>query len=238
MTIARSVARSVASSVARSVAGSIGGGGLASLIAESVAFWPLDDDAASTVVTASKGSNATASTNTENLSIAGPNGLNAFQFVKASSEHVDVGTGLTNGATELTIAFWVRRDASGSSEVVFGDWQTSNSNVLIRFEAASNNLSCYTFTSSQVGANMVLAAQIPQDTWKHIAFVYDGAEQRVYVDGVEQPTTYAQSGAIGQAGDPGAFIARDRTAYGNVSLRDFGIWHRALTTDEIDLLRA
>jgi len=147
-----------------------------------VAAYPLND----ANDRSGKGHNLT-NNNTVTFASGGPTGSYA-NFVAASSQSLTLADDADfGGMSELTLSCWFKRDIdSGAAMILMGKYDTASSgdrSFLLQIDSADKiNFQCVTGSGS-VGAS---AANPPTeiDTWYHVAAIYDGANLKVYLDGV------------------------------------------------------
>jgi len=104
-----------------------------------------------------------------------------------SGDYVNCGNGESLNITgDITVAAWVKINAVSSqwqSIVTKGDsaWRLSTANDEMKFHFAVTGGPPWNFVSgdTEVGAN----------EWRHVCGTYDGANMRLYVDGVEDPAS-------------------------------------------------
>lgn len=143
--------------------------------------WKLDDNAASTTVVATVGTNATlqGGDNTQDKSVAGPGGS------------ITLGLDL-NGIDDFVQCSAITLSVPWSVSV----WVKFNSGVGIQYVAGRDNTSPYirknTDTSIGVRQNSgsVRNFDVPSlgDDWHHMLVICDGTNSRVFIDGTESST--------------------------------------------------
>ena len=142
--------------------------------------------------------------NTVTFASGGPTGSYA-NFVAASNQsltladHADFG-----GMSELTLSCWFKRDIdSGAAMVLMGKYDTasgSDRSFLLQVDSADKiNFQCITSAGS-VGASPANPATVI-DTWYHVAAIYDGANLKLYLDGV-LIVSAAQTGTVVDGTEP------------------------------------
>lgn len=105
---------------------------------------------------------------------------------------VDGQTVIGNAATyEVVIHFPAGSAASGW---VYNEWTFFQEDKLLI--AGPNVVQAYNFPVN-LGSALIGPTSMTLDTWHHVAFVYDGAEERIYVDGM----LIASRSASGDVGD-------------------------------------
>lgn len=154
------------------------------------AHYKCNDNAASTTVTddGTGANNGTSSTNTSNLSTTGK--VNeAFDFVAASSEYVNLSTMATDITTDLTGTFslWFNIDALGSimGLINFTKNDAADQNYFYIRVNADGTLQCVvrSGTTDRMGFNT--GSAITAAAWHHVAVTQNGDQYHVYVDGVD-----------------------------------------------------
>ncbi|MHC1762994.1 MAG: LamG domain-containing protein [Verrucomicrobiia bacterium] len=111
------------------------------------------------------------------------------------------------------------------------------------------------FVTIRVGPNRITAtapSAFPLDTWQHVAFSADGAQLRLYVNGVQVAATdylgniqtpdvkYLTLGARLDLDDGTGEVGVDGTAPNLLpgKIDDFALWNRALSSDEVSKVYA
>jgi hypothetical protein len=140
-------------------------------------------------------------------------------------------TGILTSKSAFTINCWVYPTSLTGIRPIFVNYYVGNLEVLFRFNGS--NLQFVTFTSSQVGGTTQAFTAINQ--WSNVVASYDGTTMKTYVNGVQSPTTFSQSGGlststlpylIGYYTSPTNYYFEGRIAY-------CGLYLRTLTDSEI-----
>lgn len=159
--------------------------------------------------------------------------------LNGTSAYVELPSGITDGATELTVATWVKVNQATAWSRIF-DFGGPNGFLFLTPSTHDGLLRYSAFTSAD-HEGIVTAPALPVGAWKHIALTSRGREYRLYVDGVEagsalgEPVTPAQIGS-----GSGQWLGRSRfpDPLLNANLDDFRIYDRALGQAEIAKLAA
>jgi hypothetical protein len=111
------------------------------------------------------------------------------------------------GTSDFTIECWGYFNSFGAAQYIFSQREIGGYSMLI---LADGRLSCITPSLNSATEN---TATMTTSTWHHLAFVRNGNDINVYVDGVKSPTgsITGQSGPtgvsyIGQRGDGSFFL--------------------------------
>jgi len=163
----------------------------------------------------------------------------AYEFTSAGSQNLSVTSTALKSQSKITLCGWVYRNAAGTSQIL-----GSSKNVNHRFAIytyidnkiywiASNGGSGYGESSTPAGA-----------AWSHLAQVFDGTQTgnanrlKCYVNGIAQTLTFSgtiptTSTANTDVEDIRINYAQSTPEYGNGRYCEIGIWHEALTADEV-----
>ena len=158
-----------------------------------IGHWALDDDAASTTVTATVGSNGTASRNTSNLYIGDGNGpgatlLNAgFDFDDTIGDYVENLGNIAN-VSAATVCCWVKSsDATADTMIYFDDRDAGGSGLMLGRSFTQGTVWIFEpQRADQTGT-------IHDGTWHFVSGTYNGTTLRLMVDLVEQDTASLSS---------------------------------------------
>ena len=140
------------------------------------------------------------------------------QMLVAKSPSLDV--------SHLTIETWIRLDAvpAGARAGLF------DSNVQFGFFVQKSRV----LRCTAAGGAAQTTALVSLLVWTHVACTYDGANIKIFVNGVEQASAPA-TGAISTSGTTGASIGSNNPTGDNLAglIDDLRVWNVARTTDQI-----
>lgn len=146
---------------------------------------------------------------------------------------IDGYNGIT-GNNPRTVAVWVKTTNTARQGVA--TW--GNSGTFSRNTFVINGNGTVRFEYQGGGQNSTLT--INDDVWHHIAYTYDGAEIKVYIDGVLDFTRPEIRIDTGVAGDRQITIGSEGSSDGSLTFRpfsgamdDFRLYNRALSASEI-----
>jgi len=214
------------------------------LVTDLVSYYKLDENAASTTVADSEGSNTgTASTNTANLYDASGKINSAFDF-DGSSEYINVGTmGDWGGTIETSsISFWI--STTDISSYVMGIINTGSYGSMISFLMNADGK--IVFEIREEAASPIYSATsdsaINDGDWHHIVGTLDGTNTRIYVDGTINDTISSSVSSFDNFDYPYTIGARNNRgliqSHFDGKLDEVGIWSRALNSTEVENLWA
>lgn len=155
-----------------------------------VGHWKLQDNAASTTVVATVGSNGTAARNTSLTSTAG-NGTALTLAYDANGSTDEISIPSTSFAGAGTICFWAKRSGSGTFDIAIGNSAGTNK---IGFSATAGQF----FVRGVNGGSSASPSHGVTDTnWNHFAVIRNSSDQwLLYVNGVQVGgTLFTQSGS-------------------------------------------
>ncbi len=101
-------------------------------------------------------------------------------------------TGILSSKSTFTISLWTYPTSLTGIRPLFVNYYVGNQEVLFRFNGT--NLQFYTFTTSQIGGTTQTYSTLNQ--WVNVVATYDGSIMKTYVNGVQSPTTYSQTGNL------------------------------------------
>jgi len=167
----------------------------------------------------------------------------AYSFVSSNSDYIDVGNIPIAGASEdFAIAFWIKATASSGTEYIFKQGEESTGRWIGCFSNDGTQLLNFVADDGST-AEIVgdAGSNIRDGTWHHIVFQRSGSTLYTYLDGNATPddTEAANANSCYEASNMD--IGRRSSAanaYFNGDIADYGVWNRALTTDEISDLYA
>lgn len=155
----------------------------------------------------------------------------SLAFSPGSSQYVSVPhNAALNFATQMTFAVWVKGSLGNQMSIIDkGDYGDAF-RVLINGGTAGERVPAVQLKGSTVTGTTAIVS----GSWTHIAFTYNGAETKIYVNGSLTDTSTAVTGAlsttattmyIGQGGQ--------NSLYFDGTIDDIRLFQRALTTAEI-----
>lgn len=155
-----------------------------------IAHWKLQDDAASTTIVATVGSNGTLNSagNTSASTAGGPGTLLTKSIAfDGTNDNISVSIAM-DGSSPYTVCMWVRGDGASGTGSVNRLWEDnqSHSGLIWNHTNASFNGTAYRFPDSFKVAKF---GTLNGTTWYHLAVVWNGSTLRTYQDGVLVTTT-------------------------------------------------
>ncbi|MGD9635916.1 MAG: LamG domain-containing protein [Pirellulales bacterium] len=204
-----------------------------------IGHWKCQDNAASTTVVATVGTNGTltGAGNTSASSIAGPGRLYPLALVlDGVNDYIDCNSNHSmNNLVNCSITAWVYRPSSGSQQTVGP--QNSGNKFNIHWNNSNNFTGQLNFQAISIAKN--------ETGWHHLAFTFNGAatsggtppKGKLYYDGMAQSTSDITTlTAIGN--NMGNFmIGRDNgTAYSSGRFADVRVYNQTLTESEVKVI--
>jgi len=101
-------------------------------------------------------------------------------------------TDILSSKSGFTISLWTYPTSLTGIRPLFVNYYVGNQEVLFRFNGT--NLQFFTYTSSQIGGTTQTYSTLNQ--WVNLVATYDGSIMKTYVNGVQSPTTYSQTGNL------------------------------------------
>ena len=86
----------------------------------------------------------------------------------------DMGNSMT---IEVVIRF---NSANMSPGVIYNQWRDFQEDKLLVYDAVNNQVGGYL----NIGSMILSGGPVGQDVWTHVAYVYDGSQERIYASGV------------------------------------------------------
>ncbi|MGW6923497.1 beta-L-arabinofuranosidase domain-containing protein [Streptomyces sp. NPDC054950] len=167
----------------------------------------------------------------------------AVENVRGSYRYVDLPSGVLGGATEVTLAAWVKptHDAAWTRILDCGNDTTRYLYLAARNASGAPR---FAITTGGPGGEQGLdgTAALPLNRWSHLAVTLAGGTGTLYVDGTAVARNTAMSltpAALGAL--TGHWLGRSHYASDPVFAGAFGgfdVWSRALTADEVAGLRS
>jgi hypothetical protein len=211
-----------------------------------VAYWPLNETAASGDVTAEdwtkRGNNLTS--NNSVLSVAGKVN-NARQFVTANTEFLSIASNadVQFGEDAYTLALWlyVPSSASGTGQIVAKDNSPAGAREFeLHYNGAANDIRLFVYASDDVAAG---AAQVSaaRDAWHFLAVTHAVNSNTVTLRVNTSTSTTVRPDAKTYAKTSTAFHVGSRLfppfqQYLTGNVDEVAKWSRVLSTTELDTL--
>lgn len=201
-----------------------------------VSYYKFDENAASTTVADSHGSNTgTASTNTNNLYDV--NGIinSAFDFTAASSEWIDLGDVNVMKGTDYSISLWMKTITSGNT--LFSEGVSGSASPFYLIDVQSNVIRLFQRETGGTRLNVQGTTTVTDGNWHHIVFTTTGGNYELYVDGGTaelsgsygtKPTEDTSKTVIGAQYSNGATLL-----YWDGDIDEFGIYNRSISASEV-----
>jgi len=172
--------------------------------------------------------------------VTGPGGTDFALDFDGSGDYVDMvdATALDITGTSLTLTAWIYpRDggANGGSRVISKLNNAGNGDVYAMY-TDSYRLRFRTID----GVDMISEHIIELNEWVHVAMVYDGTDQRIYINGVLDPATpQLENRPIPSSNSPLQLGRRgDNTRFFNGIIDEAQVYDRALTDTEVAAIAA
>lgn len=208
-----------------------------------VAWFPLDDQAATSVVDVVSGFGGMCTGSECATQVAGHRGT-AFGF-DGDDDCIQVPNMGQFGQAQLTLSVWIRQDTIDvCTPVAKPAENVSTTANTWQIETTTNNEIEFSTTHGGSG-NMTMSTPVNTlvvGQWQHVAATYDGAMKRLYVNGA-QVATDAETLALTYGVQP-MWIGCDVNS-GNQAAQNFAgaidevqLYNRALTLPEVQALAA
>jgi hypothetical protein len=141
-------------------------------------------------------------------------------------EYVEIPkTDILSNKSTFTINSWVYPTSLTGLRPIFVNYYVANLQVMLRF--SGSGLQFFTYTTTGVGGTT--QSFTASNQWSNVVATYDGTTMKTYVNGVQSPTTYSQTGLlnvstqpylIGYYTSPTNYYFQGRVAYCGVYLRN------------------
>lgn len=102
---------------------------------------------------------------------------------------------LDNFGNSLSVEAWIRPESFPANDPTIAD-KDFQSQFSFFIATPENSIAAYVVNSSGGSRNLVGNRTLSIATWYHVAFVYDGSDIRLYVDGSLDGTPVSQSGNV------------------------------------------
>ncbi|MFH8804147.1 beta-L-arabinofuranosidase domain-containing protein [Streptomyces sp. NPDC017936] len=176
------------------------------------------------------------------LSVEGRFGT-AVENVRGSHQYVDLPAGVLGGASEITLAAWVKPTHDGAWARVL-DCGDDTTRYLYLTTRNASGVPRFAVTTGGPGAEQGLngTAALPLDRWSHLAVTLGGGTGTLYVDGTAVARNTAMSltpaalGTLAHHWLGRSSFASDPVLAG--ALGGFDVWSRVLDADEITGLQS
>ncbi len=199
-----------------------------------VGYWPLDGDANDRSVNLNHGVLNGTSFTTNRLG-----STDSACFFDGSGTYVGIPDSSTLDVTNMTLAFWFRLDSSTTArELVnkMGGEGTQTLSFGSEHSGGDGRIYFRICTGGTIGTltDLPSATVIAMGLWYHFLGTYDGAEMKIYINGVHENST-PKTGAIFNSAEE---IKIGRYGYfaGWVfhgAIDNVAIWNRALSSNEV-----
>lgn len=163
----------------------------------------------------------------------------AYEFTSTGSQNLSVTSTILKSQSKITLCGWVYRNAAGTTQV-FGSSKNTNNRFAI-YSFTDNNIY---WIQSNGGAHYATSAAPTGAAFSHVALTFDGTQSgnsnrlKGYINGLSVSMSFV--GTIQSTTSSNADIedirinyAQSASEYGNGRYCEIGIWHEALTAEEI-----
>src|SRR3989344_5975619 len=152
----------------------------------------------------------------------------AFYF-DVSNDYVNVGTSSILNPQYMSAAAWVKQSSSPPNAwgVFLARWTGGNAYHFSAGDGTTENKLKIFINTTSGQQSVAITGTMSYNTWHHVAFTFDGANLKLYLDGVLN-NSIAFTGTISSSADNTTFGAKD-TSLGypfNGSLDDVRIYNR------------
>ena len=209
-----------------------------SLVSSAELFLKLEENAANTTMTDASANTLTCTPSTNTSAFTTTGKLNNG-FIFASNRTVDCGTSAELKQTgAFSVAMWIKT-TSANNDIVAGNRSSSSPNPGWQFilNSTARKISWQVDTGASI-ATVTSSTSVNTDVWFFVVGVYDGAQTRLYIDGVSEGTPASLTGDAGtNAGN--TFLAKspvNATLYYDGSIDNFQVFNKALSTDDLATL--
>jgi hypothetical protein len=135
--------------------------------------------------------------------------------------------------SKFTLSAWIKRDAVSSS--LTNILRREGGEVYSLYSGAGSEQVGVRFRDTSDVDHIGAGETVPSGTWQHVIGLYDGADLKLYVNGVLKQTNVIGSKSI-KAGASDLVFGRNDNVVGrffNGNIDDVAIWNTAISDDEI-----
>lgn len=143
---------------------------------------------------------------------------------------------IITGLSELTITAWVRISGGSNRQVLFSNVDTPTpEGMILRYNNAGSYWEAYFYLigSSGFAGGPFSSSSISENTWTHIALVWDGAEFRLYINSTLASSVAAAATLGGSTPMIGASAYHSIHKDWSGMIDDFRIYSKALSPTEV-----
>ncbi len=169
-----------------------------------------------------------------------PGSGNAVNFTN-SFIRVDNNPASNKPTKQLSVTAWVKIAANNPLGGIVSNAQdngTDEAGFYLFTSNGTNNVEFGVKTANNTFGNAMPAAQVPLNKWTHIAGTYDGANIRLYINGILRSVVAATGDIDWSAINPtvyaiGSYVDADENNPFNGTIDEVSVWSKALNINEI-----
>ncbi len=169
-----------------------------------------------------------------------PGSGNAVSFTN-SLIRVDNNPASNKPTKQLSVTAWVNIAANNALVGIVSNVQdngTDEAGFYLFTSNGTNNVEFGVKTANNTFGSVMPSAQVPLNKWTHIAGTYDGANIRLYINGILKSVIAATGDIDWSATNPtvyaiGSYIDDDENNPFNGTIDEISVWSRALNINEI-----
>jgi len=174
---------------------------------------------------------------------------NGLTLVQAGNGYVSLPATIFNGASEITIATWMRINTLTTWQRLFDFGinanipanSTSTTYINLVLKDINGKLGLNSTKTGYLGEQRITAEPLPTGSWKHVAVVFGGGMATLYVDGASVGSGSALPPPTELGTIDYAFIGRSQFSsdpLADAEIDEFRVYDRALNASEIQALVA
>src|SRR6266568_1497099 len=160
--------------------------------------------------------------------------------LSGGNEYVNLPTGIVNGLSDFTVSTWVNPSANTQWSRVFDFGTGTTANMFMTVNAGGSGLRFAITTSGSGGEQQLTSgAQLPLNTWSHVAVTLSGTTGTLYLNGTPVATNANMTLHPSNLGNTNQnWIGRSQYAdpFLSATVDDFQIYRQALSTADIGAL--